>query len=441
MSWLFLALYSLAVFCFANCPWLLEQVEGPFFIPLLGIFLLANLFPNPGAPRTPSRRLRICAGGCRLLVIFLISSLLTLVLQIRLALLLLPGQWRTWLPGALLAFCAEALVFWNGILRVYLTSVQLGIKLRVIGVLCGWLPGLNLWALCRIIGTASQEVAFEREKLLLNETRAREKICATQYPLLLVHGVFFRDSKALNYWGRIPGELEKNGARILYGNHQSAASVADSAAELTARIREIVESTGCGKVNIIAHSKGGLDCRWALSHLGAAPMVASLTTINSPHRGCIFADYLLEKIPGQVQDSLAAGYNSALKRLGDHNPDFMAAVRDLTASACEKRNALLPPDVPGVFCQSVGSKLNRAISGKFPLNVSYPLVKHFDGDNDGLVAETSFPWGEKYTFLTVSGKRGISHGDMVDLNRENIPGFDVREFYVQLTADLKRRGL
>jgi triacylglycerol lipase len=36
--------------------------------------------------------------------------------------------------------------------------------------------------------------------------------------------------------------------------------------------------------------------------------------------------------------------------------------------------------------------------------------------------------------------RGISHADMIDLNRENISGFDVREFYVQLVADLKRRG-
>ena len=29
---------------------------------------------------------------------------------------------------------------------------------------------------------------------------------------------------------------------------------------------------------------------------------------------------------------------------------------------------------------------------------------------------------------------------MIDLNRENIPGFDVREFYVELVADLKQRG-
>ena len=29
----------------------------------------------------------------------------------------------------------------------------------------------------------------------------------------------------------------------------------------------------------------------------------------------------------------------------------------------------------------------------------------------------------------------------MDLNRENLPDFDVREFYVQLVADLKNRGL
>lgn len=30
---------------------------------------------------------------------------------------------------------------------------------------------------------------------------------------------------------------------------------------------------------------------------------------------------------------------------------------------------------------------------------------------------------------------------MIDLNRENIRGFDVREFYVQVVANLKERGL
>ena len=154
----------------------------------------------------------------------------------------------------------------------------------------------------------------------------------------MVHGVFFRDFRYFNYWGRIPEVLERNGAVIYYGNHHSAASVVDCAKELTDRIQAIVKETGCEKVNIIAHSKGGLDCRYALAKLDAASYVASLTTINTPHRGCEFADFLLDKIPAQQQQTVADTYNAALKKLGDTDPDFLAAVNDLTASSCKKRN-------------------------------------------------------------------------------------------------------
>ena len=148
----------------------------------------------------------------------------------------------------------------------------------------------------------------------------------------------------------------------------------------------------------------------------------------------------MSKIPQKQQNLIANTYNSALKKLGDYNPDFLAAVYDLTADACRKRNEQVK-DVEGVYYQSVGSKLNVASNGRFPLNFSYHLVRYFDGANDGLVGEKSFPWGKNYQFLTVSGKRGISHGDVIDLNRENFDGFDVREFYVQLVHKLKKMGM
>jgi len=346
---------------------------------------------------------------------------------------------KLWLINTLIVILTEALIFWNGIIRVYMTSVQLGIKIRVIGILCGWIPVAHLVALGVIIHTVSKEIKVENDKLILNEKRKEDKICATKYPVLLVHGVFFRDFRYLNYWGRIPKELEKNGAVVYYGCQQSAAAVEACGAELAKRIKEILNETGAKKVNIIAHSKGGLDSRYAISMLGMAPFVASLTTINTPHRGCEFADYLLFKIPKNKQDMLAGTYNAALRKLGDRNPDFMAAVTDLTAAACRKRNETVL-DAEGVYYQSVGSKLNYASNGRFPLNFSYPLVKSFDGANDGLVGEGSFPWGENYRFLTVKGRRGISHGDMIDLNRENFEGFDVREFYVQIVAGLKEKG-
>lgn len=390
--------------------------------------------------RISSRRLIICRQGSDLLLLFCFSTVMsTLYLLFEIG-RFWPGEMKVWLFHLLNVFIVEALVFWNGMIRVYLTSKQLAIKWRVLGLVCGFVPIANLVVLYYIMKITRYEARLESEKLLVNEERAERKICETKYPILLVHGVFFRDFKYLNYWGRIPGELEKNGAVIYYGNHQSADSIEGSARELADRIRQITEETGCGKLNIIAHSKGGLDCRYALSELGISERVASLTTVNTPHRGCLFADYLLDKIPKETQDKVADAYNKAVKVLGDEKPDFMEAVRGLTAGACMERNRYIK-DAEGVYYQSIGSKCNHAVNGRFPLNFTYHLVKYFGGENDGLVSVDSFSWGEKYQLVTVKGKRGVSHGDMIDLNRENIPGFDVREFYVNIVADLKQRGL
>lgn len=333
----------------------------------------------------------------------------------------------------------ETILFWNGMVRVYLTSVQLGLKHRVLAALCGWIPFVNIWYLAKIIRITSDEVEFETEKWELDAVRAESEICKTKYPILMVHGVFFRDYRYVNYWGRIPKELMRNGATVYYGQQQSAASVEDSGRELAQRIRQIVDETGCEKVNIIAHSKGGLDSRAAIAHFGMAPYVATLTTINTPHRGCIFAEYLLGKVPEAARQKIAAAYNSTMKKLGDEDPDFLAAVTDLTESACLARNQVTPDDSDVVY-ESVMSYCEKAVHGKFPLNMTHPIVKHFDGRNDGLVSVESAKWGERFTLLEPTGKRGISHGDVVDLNRENISGFDIREFYVNLAANLKQRG-
>lgn len=408
-----------------------------------------NIFPTFTTRKISTMRNKILEDGVALLQLFLATTIIESVFIIASYIILvnlpLPdsdfGDSLVWtlMLQLIFFFLVEFVLFWNGILRVYLTSVQLGMKWRVIGIVCGWIPIIHIFTLCKIIYITGNEVLYENEKYILNQVRAETETCKTRYPILLVHGVFFRDYRFFNYWGRVPAELKRNGADVYYGSQQSAASVAKCGEELAEHIRQIVQETGCGKVNIIAHSKGGLDCRHAISRCGAADYVASLTTISTPHRGCIFADYLLDKIPDKVCGSVASKYNAALSHFGDHDPNFMAAVQDLTASFCERMNAMLP-DSPQVYYRSVGSKMNRASSGRFPLNMVYPLVKHFDGANDGMVSVESMKWGSDFIYLEVPKGRGISHADMIDLNRENISGFDVREFYVKLVHDLKEMG-
>lgn len=433
ISFVFLLLYV----SICNCVCFLDN-HYAWLLLLVPAALAINIFAGSFDGAVPGKRLKLCNHGTVCLIIFYISLIASAAWHICLGLVLIPGRTAEFMVSAAVCASLELILFWNGIISVYCTSVQLGIKIRVIGVVLGWVPLANLIALGKIISICGNEVRFETQKHNLNSARRDKKICETKYPILLIHGVFFRDFKRLNYWGRIPDELIANGAVVYYGEHSSAASVEDSAIEITARIRQIVAETGCGKVNIIAHSKGGLDCRAAIAG-GAGEYIASLTTINTPHRGCGFADYLLCKIPENAKERIEETYNAAAKKLGDTAPDFMAAVTDLTAEKCEHFDMEHP--VPsGIYCRSVGSILKRAHGGKFPLNFSYHLVKFFDGENDGLVSVDSFQWGEEYTLLRPPHRRGISHGDMIDLNRENIKGFDVREFYVELVSKLKQKG-
>lgn len=406
---------------------------------VIPVFLFINIFSGTFETKTSKLRLKICYHGAVLLSIFILSLIPALIYHIFLAFKTIPNDYMTLVYSLLYCIGFSCVLFWNGILCVYASSAQMGLKWRVIGLLCGLIPILNLIVLSKIIDVVMDEVYFEIEKEEIKKIESEIDFCNTKYPILLVHGVFFRDSNIFNYWGRIPRELEARGARIYYGEHQSALSVSESAREIAARIKFIIERSGFEKVNIIAHSKGGLDCRYALSEYGIKDYVASLTTINTPHRGCLFADYLLSKAPEKLKNIVSRAYNATLKELGDENPDFISAVSDLTNDACVKRNEILK-EADGVYKQSVGSIMNKPRSGKFPLNLSYRFVKNYDGENDGLVGENSFEWGEKYILLKTEGKRGISHGDMIDLNRENIKDFDVRKFYVDLVNDLKNKG-
>ena len=415
------------------------------YIILGGLFLLINIVPSLEAGSLRTRKLRNCLKGAELLRFYMAASIINVIIWLGYLMLHIPKFRLTfltpWLLSGLAIFITMSILYWNGSVRLMTSSTQTGIVTKAASYFFAWFLPFIFAIVPGMIKRAENEAFFENYRIGLNEQRYANQVCKTKYPLLMVHGVFFRDFKPafLNYWGRISGELIQNGATVYYGNQQSAASVDKCGAELAERIKQIVAETGCEKVNIIAHSKGGLDSRAAIARYGVEDMVASLTTVNTPHRGCEFADYLLSKIGQGIKDKVAATYNAALSKLGDPNPNFIEAVTDPTHEACTAFNERTP-DSDKVYYQSIGSYMGFATGGRFPLNFSYHLVRYFDGRNDGLVGEKSFPWGENYVFLEPKGGRGISHGDMIDLNRENFDGFDVREFYIQLVSDLKQRG-
>ncbi len=271
-----------------------------------------------------------------------------------------------------------------------------------------------------------------------------EHSCATRYPLVLIHGAGFRDLKWPVYWGRIPRELEKRGALIRYGLQDCWASTETNAAEIVRRIDQILLETGAEKVNLIAHSKGGLEARMAASSLGAGTKIASITTVATPHRGSKTVD-LLFKMPGGLFNLAAFAVNNWIRVVGDKKPDFLAVCRGFTTQAMAEFNAK-NPDVPGIFYQSYACVMGHPFSD-LNLSTANFVVKRLEGENDGLVTVESASWGENCRVLRARGFRGISHLDAIDLRRAPLsrrkgPGVgDICQVYVQIAEDLKQRGL
>lgn len=330
------------------------------------------------------------------------------------------------------------IVFMDGFIRTAAGSKQIKAVDYILLLIFWWMPVINLILIRKFYKTAKREYIFELSKAELEAARAENEICRTKYPIVMVHGIFFRDWQYMNYWGRVPATLIRNGATVFYGNQQSAKSIPESAAELKEQIERVLAETGAEKVNIIAHSKGGLDSRYAISSLGLGNRVATLTTINTPHGGSDLVDYLMGKCPDKMIKWISDRYNSIFRKLGDKEPDFLAGVGDLSPA---RLKALAPymEDCPEVSYRSCMSVMKSVFSAGLPLNVGYLIIKRLNGRSDGLVWENAAIHGE-HRMVTAKGIRGISHGDTIDLFRENIDGYDVREFYANLVAELKKQG-
>ena len=266
----------------------------------------------------------------------------------------------------------------------------------------------------------------------------------TKYPILMIHGVGFRDLKWPLYWGRIPAALSDLGAVLFYGQQDCWARTQDNARSIRARILQIIDETGCEKVNIIAHSKGGLEARMAASSLGTGSKIASITTIGTPHHGSKTIDRLL-RAPDSLFNIASFAVNNWIGLIGDTKPDFYNVCRDFSTEYADKFNTE-NPDVPDVYYQSFAGVMCSPLSD-INLSTANAIIKLIEGDNDGLVSVESARWGERFTLLTGNTNRGISHYDEIDFRRSPLSSrtsengvSDICDVYRNIVKDLSERG-
>ncbi|HEU4611724.1 MAG TPA: alpha/beta fold hydrolase, partial [Kofleriaceae bacterium] len=151
-----------------------------------------------------------------------------------------------------------------------------------------------VFALLALLVAALVAVAVvrrRRSRIEAGEARGPGAIETGPLPVVLVHGLFGFDrigvpGVRLHYFRGIVNHLEHAGCHAHAVRLPAAASVPDRARILADKIAALPHR----RVDIIAHSLGGLDARYALAHLGLASKVRALVTIGTPHRGTPLAD-------------------------------------------------------------------------------------------------------------------------------------------------------
>ena len=263
-----------------------------------------------------------------------------------------------------------------------------------------------------------------------------------KYPILLVHGMGFRDYKLVGYWGRIPKILEQMGCKVFLGNQDSNADIETNAKHLAQRIDQIIAETGAEKVNIIAHSKGGLDSRYAISVLGAGARVASLTTISTPHNGSKTVDVLL-KFPKTLVKIGCFFTDCWFRILGDKKPATYRAINAFRTTEAAQFNQRVP-DYEKTYYQSYAFVMKKPSSDLF-MWLTNLVVGKIEGENDGLLPPASVKWGEFKGVFTSVNNRGISHCDEIDMRRRAFAKkgdsgvLDIIDVYKSIVADLQKR--
>ncbi len=266
-----------------------------------------------------------------------------------------------------------------------------------------------------------------------------EQICATKYPIMLIHGIGYGDSQARHYWGRIPQRLEECGARVYFGGQEAFGTVAENGEKLKISAERALRDSGADKLNLIAHSKGGIEARYLISVLGMGGSIASLTTLATPHRGICAMDELREKAKGAYK-ILAGVFNLMLMVDGGQRNFSLKPYEQLTADYMQVFNELVPDQV-GVYYQSYAFDMRSAASDPV-MGVFHRVVKKLEGANDGLVSVESAKWGDFQGVYPKEGKRGISHPRVVDSQRWQKKGSrrDMTQFYQAIAARLKALG-
>ncbi|PYI05700.1 triacylglycerol lipase [Aspergillus sclerotiicarbonarius CBS 121057] len=273
----------------------------------------------------------------------------------------------------------------------------------------------------------------------------RGKYDTPKHPVVLAHGLLGFDELRLagpylpgvQYWRGIKEALSMKGVRVITATVPPSASIELRAEELA---KDIAIGARGEHVNIIAHSMGGLDSRYMITHLKPKDFkVKSLTTIATPHRGSAVADYVLK----QIGDDRLTQLYYALDRLKVESGAFAQLTRGYMMNIFNPTT----PDMEDVRYFSYGAAMQPSFWSVFRL--SHRLLEQVEGYNDGLVSVASSKWGGDQGYKGTL--EGVNHLDLINWSNRlkwlageitgNRQRFNAIAFYLDIADMLAKEGL
>ncbi len=268
-----------------------------------------------------------------------------------------------------------------------------------------------------ILAVVAAVLVYRRRREPVEPPRRLPRVLP-RHPIVLVHGIMGFDEIRLlgshtDYF-RVAEYLRRTGVEVYQARMPAAAPIAVRAQSL----REFVDSTGARRVNLVAHSMGGLDARYAISRLGLDQKVASLTTVAAPHHGSPLASLSDQRVVRLVQ--------TLLKKLGMDT----SGLADLTSAELERFNAEVA-DVDGVDYASVVAAPSSGKHVNPLLKPTHLYMNKLVGMNDGIVPSASQRWGD------VIAEVDADHWAVIGWTLQ----FDVASLWEQVIAELRGRGV
>lgn len=255
----------------------------------------------------------------------------------------------------------------------------------------------------------------------------------TKYPIMLVHGIILKDSRIFKSFGKIGDKLKAQGYCVYIGNHDGFGTIENNAAQLKVQIEDFLKKENAEKVNLIAHSKGGLDCKYLIRELNMEDKVASLTTLCTPHKGSPVASKIM-KLPKFILKFVAFWINLWYRIFGDKHPDSYNVCKQLQQHDEEDEF----PFSDKVYCQSFSTTMKKA-KDDFVMGIPFIFSRFIQkSETDGLVPINSAIF-ENYRGNCFS--ESFSHSQIVDFMTPKKKREQIYSFYLAICKELADMNL